>query len=78
MLGHFFNTLTADEKYSFLYRHNLWQHLRMQLSQKKSDFRFFFFVQLGNLDSILKKLKKKMTLTADLFLNLRTPKTVVR
>ena len=37
-----------------------------------------FFVQLGNLDSILKKLKKKMTLTADLFLNLRTPKTVVR
>ena len=45
--------------------------------RKKATFAFFF-VQLGNLDSILKKLKKKMTLTADLFLNLRTPKTVVR
>ena len=47
------------------------------ISEKKR-LSLFFFVQLGNLDSILKKLKKKMTLTADLFLNLRTPKTVVR
>ena len=77
MLGHFFNTLTADEKYSFLYRHNLWQHLRMQLSQKKSDFRFFFCA-IRKSRFNLEKIKKKMTLTADLFLNLRTPKTVVR
>ena len=32
----------------------------------------------GNLDSILNIFKKKMSLIADLFFNLRTPKNVVR
>ena len=55
----------------------------MQLSKKRkisSDFFFFFFFFLHflNLDSILKIFRKKMTLIADVFLNLRTPKNVVR
>ena len=37
-----------------------------------------FFWHFGNLVSILNIFKKKMTLIADLFLNSRTPKVVVR
>ena len=37
-----------------------------------------FIFHCLNLDSILNILKKSMTLRADLFLNLRTPKNVVR
>ena len=37
-----------------------------------------FFLHFLNLDSILKIFKKKIALIADLFLNLRTPKYVVR
>ena len=36
------------------------------------------FLHLVNLGSILSILKRKMTLIADAFLNLRTPKDVVR
>ena len=49
----------------------------MQLSQKKKVF-LIFFLHFKNLDLILNVLKKKMTLTADVFLNLWTPKNVVR
>ena len=34
----FVNTLTADEKYSVLYRDNLAQPIRTQLSQKQKPF----------------------------------------
>ena len=37
-----------------------------------------FCLHIRNLDSILYIFKKKMTLIADVFLNLRTPKNVVR
>ena len=37
-----------------------------------------FFLHFLNLDSILNIFEKKMTLIADVFLNLRTPKNVVR
>ena len=37
-----------------------------------------FFLHVRHLDSILNIFKKKMTLIADVFLNLRTPKNVVR
>ena len=48
----------------------------MQLSQKRKIFsQFFFFFQFQNLDSILNILKKKMTLIADIFLNLGIRKT---
>ena len=38
----FFNTLTADEKYSLLNRDNLTQQIRTQLSQKQKAFSQFF------------------------------------
>ena len=38
----------------------------------------FFFLHFLNLDSILNILGKKMTVIADVFLNLRTAKNVVR
>ena len=41
-------------------------------------FFFFFFLHFLNLDSISKFLKKEMTLIADVFLNLRTRKDLVR
>ena len=77
----FFNPLTADEKNSLVNRGNLLQHFHMQLSQNCktfSDFFFFFFLHFLNLDSILKIFKKRMTLQAHVFLNLRSQKNVVR
>ena len=49
----------------------------MQLSNKTNIFSQFFW-HFQNLDSILNIFKKKMTLIAEVFLNLRTPKKVVR
>ena len=49
----------------------------MQLSQKRKILSNFFLHFL-NYDSILNIFKKKMTLIADVFLNLQTPKNVVR
>ena len=78
ILGLFVNTLAADGMYSFLNGDNLLQHLQIQLSQKqKKDFTNFF-LQFGNLDSILRIFKKKMNFIADVDLSLRTPKNVVR
>ena len=73
--------MTADNKHSLLNRDNLHQHFQMQLSQKRktfSDFFFFFFLHFLNLDSILNIFEQKMTLRADVFVKLRTPKNVVR
>ena len=42
-LGRFLNTLDANDKYSVLIRHNLSQHLQMQLSQKEKAFSVLFF-----------------------------------
>ena len=38
ILGLFVNTLTDDEKYSFLYRDNLTQPIQILLSQKQNTF----------------------------------------
>ena len=73
ILGVFNNPLTADDKYSLLNRRNLLQHFQMPLSQKRKIFSLFLLHFL-NLDPILNIFKKK-TLIADVFLNLRTPKT---
>ena len=74
----FVKTLTADDKYSLLNRDNLLQDVQMQLSQKRKTFSPSFFLHFRNLDSISNISKKKMTLIADVFLNLRTAKNVVR
>ena len=49
----------------------------MQLSQIRKIFSQFIF-DFVNLDLIFNIFKKTMTLIADLFMNLRTPKDVVR
>ena len=76
-LGLFPNPLTPDNKYSLLNREYLLQHFQMQLSEKGNIFSQFFW-PFRNLDSILNSFKKKMTLIAEVFLNLPSPKKVVR
>ena len=73
----FVNTLTADDKYSLLNRHNLTQQFRTQLSQKQKAFPEFF---LGFSESTLdfEDFEKQMTLIADLFPKSRTPENVIR
>ena len=45
ILGLFVNTLTANDKYSLLNRHKLFQHLPMELSQKqKNIFQIIFCI----------------------------------
>ena len=78
VLGQFVNPLTIDDKYSLLNRCNVLQHFQMNLSEKGKIFSKPFFLHFLNLDFILNILKKKMTLIADVFLNLQTPKNVVR
>ena len=73
----FVNTLTADDQYSLLNRHNLTQPIRTQLSQKQKAFSQFF-LDFRNVHEILNICKQKMTFIADLFPKLRTPKNVVR
>ena len=78
ILGLFLNTSTVDNKYSPLNKENLLQHLQIQLSQKQEKHFSNLLFRFGNLDSILNIFKKEMNLAADVFLNLRTPKNVVR
>ena len=73
----FVNTLTADDKYSLLNRDKLTQPIRTALSQKYTTFsKFFLAFSKSTLN--LEIFQKKMTLIADLFPKLRTPKNVVR
>ena len=51
--------------------------LRCNYLRKKKYFLDFFW-NFQNLDSIFDIFKRKMTLIADVFLNLRTPKNVAR
>ena len=75
----FLNTLSADGKYSLLNRDNLKQPIQMQLSRKRKTFSdFFFFLRFWNLVKILHIFKKRMTLIAEAFAKLRTPKNLVR
>ena len=77
ILGLFAALLTVNNKYSLLNRGNLLQHIPMHLSQKQKCF-LNFFLHFLNLDSILNIFEKNMTLITDVFLNLRTPKSVGR
>ena len=74
----FVNTLTADEKDSVLNRDNLMEPIQMQLSRKQ----IIFFAVFSTIFEIYVKFqtfsKKKMTLVADIFTKIRTPKHVVR
>ena len=69
----FVNTLTSNDNYSLLNRDNLTLPIHMQLSQNQKFFRVFF--NFWNLHEVLNISKQKMTLIANVFLKLRTPKT---
>ena len=71
------NTLSANDKYSLLNRDNLTQPIQILLSQKQKTFSQFFSEFLKSTLSLMIS-KQKMTLIADVFLRLGTPKKVIR
>ena len=73
----FVNTFTDDDKYSLLYRDNLTQPIQILLSQKQKTF-FQFFSAFLKSTLNFSHFKKKMTLIADVFPKLGTPKQVIR
>ena len=77
ILSLFVYTLTAYEKYSVLNREYLTQPIHMQLSIKTKDF-FKFFSAILKPTLSLEHFQKKMTLIANVFLKLKTPKNAVR
>ena len=73
----FVNTLTDDDKYSLLYRDNLKQSIQILLSQKQKTFsQFFSAFSKSKLN--FQHFQKKMTLIADVFPKLPSPKKVIR
>ena len=73
----FVNTLTDDAKYSLVYRDNLTQPIQILLSQKPKDFSEFFSAFLKSTLNF-EHFREKMTLIADVFLELPFPKKVIR
>ena len=73
----FFNTFPADEKYYLLNRDNLAQPIQMQLSQKQKTFSQFPFAFLKSVLNY-KHFPKKMTLRADVFFEIQSPKNMFR
>ena len=73
----FVNTLTDDDKYSLLYRDNLTQPIQILLSQKQKTFSQFFSTFLKSTLEF-ETFQKKMTLIADAFPKLPSPKKVIR
>ena len=74
----FVNTLTVDRKDYLLNRDNLTQPIQIQLSQKQKSFSQFFF---GIFKIYIKSYtfaKKKMTLIADAFPEIRYQDNMVR
>ena len=73
----FLNTLTVDDKYSFIGRDNWMQTIQKHLSQKQNIFSQFF---LAFVESALnfEHFEKKMTLIAYVFPKLPTTKKVLR
>ena len=77
IFGMFVKTLSDNEKYSLLYTDNLTQPIQILLSQKQKT-----FCQL--LPAFLKSplnfehFQTKITLIADVFPKLRSPKNVIR
>ena len=77
MLRHIVNTLTDDDKYFLLYRDNLNQPIQILLSQKQKNFSEFFSAFLKSILNF-EDFQKKMTLIADVFPKLPSPKKVIR
>ena len=75
--GMFLNPLTDDDKYSLLYRDNLTQPIQIHLSQKQKTFSHFLSAFLKSTLNF-EHFEKKMTLIADVFPKLPSPKKVIR
>ena len=73
----FVNTLTDDDKYCLLYRDNLTQPIQILLSQKQQTFSEFFSAFLKSTLNF-EHFQNKMTLIADVFPQLPSPKMVIR
>ena len=73
----FVNTLTENEKYCLLYRDNLTQTIQILLSQKQKTFSRFFSPFLKSILNF-EHFRTKMTLIADVFPELLSPKKVIR
>ena len=73
----FLNTLTDDDKYCLLYRDNLTQPIQILLSQKQQTFSEFFSAFL-KCSLNFEHFQKNMTLIADVFPQLPSPKKVIR
>ena len=73
----FVNTLTVTDKHYVLNRDNLGQSIQVQLSEKQNTFSEFFFAFLKSILN-LNIWQKKMTLVADVFLEISAPKNMVR
>ena len=72
------NTLSAGGKYSLLNRDNLTEPIQMQVSRKQKMFsQFFSAILKSNLNFERFQKKNKMTLTAEVFPKLQTPKNMV-
>ena len=77
ILGLFVNTLSEDDKYCLLYKDNLLQPMQILLSQKQKTFSEFFSPFLKSTLNF-ERFQKKMTLIADVFPKLPSPKKVIR
>ena len=73
----FLNTLTDDDKYCLLYRDNLTQPIQILLSQKQETFSEFFSAFLKSTLNF-ENFQNKMTLIADVFPHLPSPKMAIR
>ena len=77
ILGLFVNTMTDNDKYSLFDRDNLTQPIQILLSQKQRTFSECFSAFLKS-TLTFEHFKKKMTLIADIFPKLASPKKVIR
>ena len=77
ILGLFLNTLSEDDRYCLLYKDNLLQPIQILLSQKQKTFSQFFSPFLKSTLNF-EHFEKKMTLIADVFPKLPSPKMVIK
>ena len=73
----FGNKITDDDKYSLLYRENLTQAIQIILSEKPKTFSHFSSDFLKSTLNF-KHFQEKVTLIADVFPKLPSPKKVIR
>ena len=78
ILSLFVNTLIVDQQHYLLNTDNLTQPIQIQLYQKRATSCEPFFLDFQNLYYILNICQKKMTLIADVFLEIPAPKNMVR